>query len=78
MTPYEVISIGPMRVVRKPVSLPPADGEICFAEILTDGRRSRGAGARLVAGEWQRLSGQPLGWEPTHWTFMEAGHVRKR
>lgn len=76
MTRYEVFRMGPMTITRKPVSLSPADGELCFAEILVAGRRSRGAGARYVGGAWQRISGQPLGWEPTHWSVMEAANGR--
>lgn len=76
MIRYEVIRVGPMRLIRKPVSLPPPEGEPCFAEMLVDGRRSRGSGARFADGHWQHLSGKPLGWEPTHWTVMEAGNGR--
>jgi len=74
MIAYEVISVGPVRVVRKPVCFPPPEGEPCFAEMLVEGRRARGSPARFANGSWQNLSGRPLAWEPTHWAIMEAGN----
>lgn len=58
----------PMRFVRRPVSITPDEGTVCFVD---DGPRlgviGRNTGAFFKGGKWHRVK-----WEPTHWTVWEG------
>lgn len=58
---------GAMQFVRRPVTIAPPDGTICFVD---DGPR-HGEIKRWSAGSFQKGEWQRVGFEPTHWTSLD-------
>jgi hypothetical protein len=63
------ISLGsvPMHFIRRPVSIAPAEGTICFVD---SGTRDR-TGAQNSAGRFRDGKFQGVPFEPTHWTVPD-------
>lgn len=68
------VSLGgvPLHFVRRPVSIRPDEGTICYAD---NGPRFGGIDRQRVAifkaGVWLGGNKRPLPFEPTHWTTWE-------
>ncbi len=65
-------SCGPLRFVRRPVSIAPAEGAVCFIDTGWDDGRSFGWKWRGVAvfrdGKFVNKKGKPLDREITFWS----------
>lgn len=55
----------PLAFRRYPIDVPPPEGLVGFVN-----NASRQVGATYRDGAWRGKSGQPLTWEPTHWTAI--------
>ena len=63
-----------LRVLRSPTSEKPDAGTVAFVDNGSSrGRGPRGCGARFNGTEWLRLSGAPLGFDPTYWNVIDEG-----
>ncbi len=55
--------------VRRPVSIPPDEGTVCFADEGEQfGKLTRQCVAVFKGGAWLAKNNQPLPFKPTHWT----------
>lgn len=61
-------SIGPLRFVRRPVSILPPDGTVCFVDAGTELRPGYYHAALYRDGAWMDGRGSPMKIVPTHWT----------
>ncbi len=67
----EVYWLGPMRIVRRPVEIPPPPDVLCIVDDMSRARIGKLGAARYTAGKWIDTNGQPIEWSPTHWTLPE-------
>jgi hypothetical protein len=57
---------------RRPVSEPPPEGMICFADNGRENGWSDRAVAVLTDGKWTNGKGKPPRFEPTYWIELEG------
>lgn len=69
--------VGPIPLVRRSVSILPGEGTPACVdngdERFTGDRR---AGARFEQGQWRKLDGAALSFDPTFWTVMDESRIR--
>lgn len=62
-----------LRFVRRPVSRPPNDGQICFVDGGTERGYSNGQTVAIYkGGRFTNDRGKPLRFEPTFWTSWDG------
>ncbi len=72
ITTYQVKLLPGVQFVRRPISIPPADGTLCFIDRGTANVADRYSGAWYRTEGWTDFKDRPLKSPPTYWTEMIA------
>jgi len=67
---YRLKLLPSVRFIRRPISLPPAEGQLCFIDRGTADVADRYSGAWYRDGIWTDMKDRPLKAPPTFWTEM--------
>lgn len=70
ITTYRLKLLPSAQFIRRPVSIPPANGKLCFVDRGTADVADRYSGALYQDGSWLDLNKRPLKIPPTYWTEM--------
>jgi hypothetical protein len=68
ITTYRLTHLPGAKFVRRPVSIPPKDGALCFIDRGTADVANWPTGAWYRDGRWLDMRDQPLKMPPTFWT----------
>lgn len=69
-TTYRLKHLPGAHFIRRPASIPPENGKLCFIDRGTATCADRYSVATYVDGEWRNSRNKPLASPPTFWTEM--------
>jgi hypothetical protein len=70
ITTYRLKHLPGAQCIRRPASILPENGKLCFIDRGTATRADRYCVATFVDGEWRNSKNRPLASPPTYWTEM--------